>query len=76
VRRRLEPQAIPMSTDVEQMSGHERDLVASAEEMLDYAMIAGAELKNPKFVSLLRLARRALLRQDKAPANPESGTPI
>jgi hypothetical protein len=55
-------------------SGDQQRLVASAEEMLDYAIIAGAELKNPKFVSLLRLARRALLNQDQASPSADGGS--
>lgn len=49
-------------------------LVRSTEAMLDYAIIAGAELRNPKFVSLLQLARRALLGQDQHPPDRDGDT--
>jgi hypothetical protein len=54
----------------------DKHLIESTEAMLDYAIIAGAELKNPMFVQLLRLARRALLGRDRRDPNPDSGTPI
>jgi hypothetical protein len=52
-----------------------KDLVQSTEAMLDYAIIAGAELKNPAFVRLLRAARRALLGQSPARPRPDNGAP-
>lgn len=55
-----------MSDDARQViDPGDKPLVQSTEAMLDYAMIAGAELRNAKFVSLLQLARRALLGQDQ-----------
>jgi len=52
------------------------DLVQSTEAMLDFAIIAGAELKNPAFVRLLRLARRSLLGQEQARPSPDGGSGI
>jgi hypothetical protein len=53
----------------------QQHLVRSTEAMLDYAIIAGAELKNPVLVRLLRLARRSLLGQDPAGPGTDGGTP-
>jgi hypothetical protein len=54
-----------MSDDSRLVTPKDEHLVQSTEAMLDYAIIAGAELKNPAFVRLLRLARRSLLRQGR-----------
>jgi hypothetical protein len=54
-----------MSEDLRQTKLADAHLVQSTEAMLDYAIIAGAELKNPVFVRLLRLARRSLLGDDQ-----------
>ena len=43
--------------------------------MLDYAIIAGAELKNPMFVQLLRRARRALLGREQPDPRPDIDSP-
>lgn len=54
-----------MSDDLRLQRPKDEHLVQSAEAMLDYAIIAGAELKKPVFVKLLRLARRSLRDQDQ-----------
>jgi hypothetical protein len=54
-----------MSDDSRSRKADQEHLVHSTEAMLDYAIIAGAELKNPAFVRLLRLARRSLIGRDK-----------
>lgn len=56
------------------LSGDKQHLVKSTEEMLDYAIIAGAELRNPSFVRLLRLARRALLGKGAPSSSSNSNT--
>jgi hypothetical protein len=41
-------------------------LFRSTEAMLDYAIVAGAELRNPMLVRFVQLARRALLEQEQS----------
>jgi hypothetical protein len=59
-RRQANTPGDGMSNDPQQAQAQQH-LIESTEAMLDYAIIAGAELKNPLFVRLLRLARGALL---------------
>jgi hypothetical protein len=49
-------------------------LIRSTEAMLDYAIVAGAELRNPMLVRFVQLARRALLDQEQ-PDTPGKETP-
>lgn len=65
-----------MSDDTRPTTPRDPRLVQSTEAMLDYAIIAGAELKNPAFVRLLRLARRSLLQQDEPGSESHNETPI
>jgi hypothetical protein len=44
----------------------QRHLIRSTEAMLDYAIVAGAELRNPMLVRFIQLARRALLDQEQS----------
>ena len=41
-------------------------LFRSTEAMLDYVIVAGAELRNPMLVRFVQLARRALLEQEQS----------
>jgi len=65
-----------MSDDSRQVTGaDQRHLIQNTEAMLDYAIIAGAELKNPMLVRFLQLARRALLGQEQSNPKPNHGSP-
>jgi hypothetical protein len=64
-----------MNTEPQQQTDpHHLDLVRSTEAMLDYAIVAGAELRNPMLVRFVQLARRALLDQEQPDAS-DKGSP-
>jgi hypothetical protein len=65
-----------MSEEIPRTMPRDQRLVESTEAMLDYAIIAGAELKNPGFVRLLRLARQSLLQPGEPGAHGNNDSPI